>query len=252
MSLVDEAPTDTAEVAAAERHLLARVGAAPVAEAPFPHLFVEEAFPAAFYRRLLAELPAPADLPTLRSTGRVGPMYSPERRVLELRPEAIGRLPGPRAAFWSAFARSLRGWPLFAALGRRFAPQLAARFPGGLDGITIDALYCDDAARYALEPHTDAPRKVLTALFYLPEAPGQEHLGTALYEPVDAGFRSAGEWHQPRDRFRLARTMPYRPNAMFAFAKSDRSFHGVEPVADADLFRRVLIVNVSDAGSARQ
>ncbi|MCC7274306.1 MAG: hypothetical protein IT561_16690 [Alphaproteobacteria bacterium] len=234
-------------VAAAQRHLTARVAAAPVIERPFPHILVDGILPDDLYSLLLASLPAAGDLPTLLGTGRVMDGYPEERRVLELYPAKIQALPARIRGFWEALGPMIRSPAVAHAIARRFRPQIAARFPDGLDAVSVDAVYCEDAVRYALPPHTDAQRKVVTALIYLPDRPGQEHLGTTLYEPVAPGFRCPGGPHHPRADFRVVATMPYRPNTMFGFAKSDRCFHGVEPVAEADLFRRVLIVNVNKA-----
>lgn len=34
--------------------------------------------------------------------------------------------------------------------------------------------------------------------------------------------------------------MPYRPNTVFGFLKTDRSFHGVEPLPDPNTCRHIL------------
>ena len=39
-------------------------------------------------------------------------------------------------------------------------------------------------------------------------------------------------------------TNPFVPNAMFVFLKTDNSFHGVEPVADPDCRRWLLLYDI--------
>ena len=39
-------------------------------------------------------------------------------------------------------------------------------------------------------------------------------------------------------------TNPFVPNSMFAFLKTDHSFHGVEPVLDADTRRWLLVCGI--------
>ena len=43
--------------------------------------------------------------------------------------------------------------------------------------------------------------------------------------------------------------MPYRPNSLFAFFKTDRAFHGVDPIADAGVARDLLLFDVTRRSS---
>ena len=96
---------------------------------------------------------------------------------------------------------------------------------------------------YFLGPHTDIPTKVATLLFNLPGDASAPHLGTTLYEPLDPAVRSVGSRHHDFGDFRVVRTMPFVPNSVFGFLKTDNSFHGVAPISakDADASRRDLI-----------
>jgi hypothetical protein len=38
--------------------------------------------------------------------------------------------------------------------------------------------------------------------------------------------------------------MPFVPNSLFVFLKTDRSFHGVEPVTDPDVRRWLLLYDI--------
>jgi hypothetical protein len=38
--------------------------------------------------------------------------------------------------------------------------------------------------------------------------------------------------------------MEYRPNTLFAFFKTERAFHGVDPIADAEVVRDLLLYNI--------
>ena len=40
------------------------------------------------------------------------------------------------------------------------------------------------------------------------------------------------------------RTMPYVPNALFAFMKTPNSFHGVEPIEEPDVRRDLLLYDI--------
>jgi hypothetical protein len=95
-----------------------------------------------------------------------------------------------------------------------------------------------------LGPHTDAPHKLLSLLFYCPDDDRQKHLGTSVYLPIDPDFRCAGGPHYPHDRFTKVVTMEYRPNALFAFFKTDNSFHGVEPIREAHVLRDLMLYDI--------
>ncbi len=71
-----------------------------------------------------------------------------------------------------------------------------------------------------------------------------KHLGTSIYVPRDPSFRCRGGPHHPHELFHKVRTMEYKPNSLFAFIKNDRSFHGVEPIGDADVLRDILLYDV--------
>lgn len=107
-----------------------------------------------------------------------------------------------------------------------------------------EALLVQDVTNYKLGPHTDAPRKVVTMLFYLPPDNSQLHLGTSIYLPRDPAFTCPGGPHHPHDQFARLHTNPFAPNSLFAFFKTDNSFHGVEPVADPDCRRWLLLYDI--------
>ncbi len=128
---------------------------------------------------------------------------------------------------------------------RKFAPYLAQRFEGRKDVAYYDeAMLVRDTTNYKLGPHSDAPRKVITLLFYLPKDLSQSHLGTSIYLSKDRNFRCPGGPHYKHADFERLWTMPFVPNSLLVFLKTDRSFHGVEPVADPDTHRWLLLYDI--------
>jgi hypothetical protein len=227
----------------AEAQLAYKVGNVPFNMFPYPHLYVPEVFPADFYRQIQQNLPNPeAMIPIEQARAVKG--YK-ERFVLGLGNEELATLPAGKQAFWE----DLRGWLVgaeFKALVmRKFKTFIDQRFSGNTDVQFYDeGLLVQDITNYNLGPHTDAPRKVVTMLFYLPPDETQLHLGTSIYLPNDPGFRCPGGPHYRRDRFTRLHTNPFAPNSLFAFFKTDNSFHGVEPVADPDCRRWLLLYDI--------
>ena len=228
-----------------ELEVLYRIGNAAVREYPFPHIYVPDIFPADFYPALLANLPPQDSLKTLSQLGRLTGIEYPERGVLPLTPQTTAVLEPRQREFWER----LRGWLLGRRFGDtmigKFAPYLVQRF-GDLRSLRFDqeGLIVRDRTNYALGPHTDTPSKVLSFLFYLPADASRAHLGTSIYVPVEPGFVCNGGPHYPFDKFQRMRTMPYVPNALFAFMKTPNSFHGVEPIEEPDVRRDLLLYDI--------
>jgi hypothetical protein len=221
-----------------EPHASQKLESTPLEFFPYPHIYVRDIFPADFYGQLQTMLPKPEDM---RSIEEIRPVRGyKERFVLELGSKQLAALPQGKQQFWTGLRKSLISGAFTNAILRKFNQQLQERFGPQVDLYT-EALLVQDITNYNLGPHTDAPRKVITLLFYLPKDDTQKHLGTSLYVPKDGALRSAGGPPEPRDKFDVVKTMPFMPNSLFAFAKSDRSFHGVEPIADENCRRWLLL-----------
>jgi hypothetical protein len=228
----------------AEHHTLYQIANAPLREYPFPHLLVREVFDPGYYRSLLEHL-LPAELmKPVKEVRAVGQKYSEDRFVFPLLPDETERLPPPYGAFWGELSAWLLGMPLLSALLRKFAVQMEQRFGPREPGVYNEAMLVDDRTRYSLGPHSDSPTKVITLLFYLPADDSRPHLGTSIYAPRDPSFRCPGGPHYPFELFERVTTMPYLPNTLFAFFKTDASFHGVEPIRDENCRRHLLFYDV--------
>ncbi len=227
-----------------EQHTLYQVANAPLREHPFPHILVREVFEPAYYRRMLEHL-LPVDLmKPIREVRELGQKYSNERFVVPLAPGETAGLRAPYGPFWNELAVWLLAMPFAQVLFRKFGQHVDRRFAGREPSLFNEAMLVDDRTRYSLGPHTDARTKVITVLFYLPSDDTRPHLGTSIYAPRDPEFRCPGGPHYPFEQFERVVTMPYLPNTMFAFFKTDHSFHGVEPVRDEDYRRHLLFYDV--------
>jgi hypothetical protein len=224
---------------AVEAHVLARLAAAPVRSEPFAHCVIDEVFPRDFYESIIDCWPEEESWQPLSETGRVNPGAYSSRQVVLMNPAGFARLDGERRAFWEA---EVGAW----LLGAQFRVRVLEKFfPKGETGETSgDALIVSDRTTYAIGPHTDAPHRRVSLLFYLPEDATFRRFGTSLYQPLDPAFRCAGGPHHDFSRFRKITTVEFVPNRLVAFPKSDRCFHGVEPVDLAGIDRRLLIYNV--------
>jgi hypothetical protein len=225
---------------AAEAHLTDAIARAALTEQPFPHLYLAPAFPGSFYRELLAALPEIGAYTPLGDTETltVKGGYA-ERSVCRVR-ELEGR-----SAFWA----ELSGWIHGTAFAERVLDKFSAAFLErfGHDRkieYEIDVRLVRDSTNYAIGPHTDAPQKLVSLLFYLPADESMSHLGTSLYVPRDPAFRCEGGPHYGFERFSRVATAAFRPNSMLGFPKLARSFHGVEGIVERGIERNLLLYNL--------
>jgi hypothetical protein len=228
----------------AELHLAYQIANTELLRFPYPHIFVRDIFPDDFYRRLQAALPDSSEMvPIAQARPVTG--YK-ERFVMVLSPEQIERLPPDKRHFWAEFAAWLLAGRFGAHVLGKFDSVIKARFKNETAKLDFysEALLIEDRTNYSLGPHTDSPRKVVSLLFYLPTDDSQAAAGTSIYVPNEQNFVCPGGPHYPFDKFGLVRTMPYLPNTLLAFAKTNNSFHGVEPVVCRDRNRWLLLYDI--------
>jgi hypothetical protein len=222
---------------AAVAHAIDAIGRTVVHSDPFDHIYVEGVFPEDFYRTLQANLPITEDYERLADTARVSDNYNPERYFVGSSSPTLQALPREQRDFWTGLFNALHAEQFAHSALTKFGPTIKERFArqAGAQGMSLDvqrnSLLIRDLGSYALGPHTDSPSKLVAMLFYLPGTVGAAELGTSLYQPKAPSFTCDGTGrHYPFEHFDRVQTMAYQPNTLFAFAKTERSFHGVEPV----------------------
>jgi hypothetical protein len=226
-------------------HVLYRIANTPVNTHPFPHIYVRDVFPEDFYRELRAHLPPAEAYRNLKAMGRVSADYPDTRLVFPLIPDNVQALGEPFIAFWTWVAQQFLMGDFQQQMLSHFGAFLEQRW-GRRDNLKFqdEALIVQDHSTYALEPHTDTLKKVLSFLFYLPADDSMSQLGTSIYAPKDPDFVCSKGQHYPFAGFHLVTTMPYLPNTLFAFVKTGNSFHGVEPIAGPEVRRDLLLYDI--------
>lgn len=184
---------------------------------PYNHIYINDFFPEETYTRLQEELKTIKFEEIEKTRGTKG--YP--KRFTGKHPEFLSQM----------------------LLDGEFKKSLLNKF-GIIDGGNFDQdiLLVRDYEGYAIPPHTDSLRKVITVLIYLPEDDSMEEEGTSIYIPKEKGFICKEGRHYNFDDFEKVKTMPFRRNSMFAFARTDNSFHGVTPSKN---IRNVLLYNIT-------
>ncbi len=229
----------------ARAHVFYNIANAPLLNYPFPHFYLESVFPEDYYQALLANLPPLASYVPLAETGTVLPETYKERFALDPQRLQDDDPLMPQAPFWNALLQWMESDDFSRLLLTKFDAAISARFGPGNDLVVQhDTRLIRDFTNFAIGPHTDSPRKLISLLFYLPRDDRLSHLGTSIYQPRVAGFTCEGTQHHDFADFRKVYTAPFRPNSLLAFCKTDYAFHGVDPIADTDIERNMLLYNV--------
>jgi FkbM family methyltransferase len=227
--LVERLNGTAIDYAAVQAHVNQRIASMNIEQEPYPHFFVTDLFPEAYYRRMMAMKPSNEELICLDDTGRA--KGYPERFVMHLG-DHLGNLRNPRKRrFWERHREWFCSQELMVTMVRRFYDVLVARGQRSLN-IETEAMFMRDLRGYSIGPHTDTSKRLLTMMVYLPDDADHAHLGTTVYAPRDATLRSDGVAHFKASHFDPVGTAQYLPNSAFGFLRSDNSFHGVAPMQD--------------------
>lgn len=204
---------------------------------PFPHFYLENVFPAEYYESLLSHLPGSAVYDNLFAVTDLKLDNFRHRDQRDLNEGWTAMLPDHIKGFWVEFDRWFMGPEFARAVLHTFAEPLCERFGGdeSWPEVSVEAQFIRHRAGYFLGPHSDLFTKLVVLLFYLAPDDSLAHVGTSLYRPKDPGFTCADSKHYPFDDFVKVRTAPYKRNSVLAFMRSDRSFHGVEPLSEFDV-----------------
>jgi len=228
----------------AELHMFYKVANAPISAFPYPHIYVPNVFPDDYYADMQRNMPDPKHMMPLEVVRKVKG-YN-ERFVLELSEPSLATIEENKRPFWTDFGSWMTSGRFKSLLLAKFRPFIEARFKTALQTLSFhdEALLVEDVTQMALGPHSDSPKKVLTLLFYLPKDDSQAHIGTSIYIPKNPTFVCEGGPHYAFEGFYRLTTMPFKPNSLFCFVKTNNSFHGVEPVTDPDTKRWLLLYDI--------
>lgn len=235
----------------AEEFTCYQIANAPLRSYPFPHFYVCPVFPPDFYADLLAGLPGPESYTRIDKTGSVPPGVYKERFVASLTDLAAQRA-GNEEDAWCRLAQWMLGEHFLSVVFEKFMDDVKVRFGGPVQlQLDREARLVRDYTNYEIAPHTDTTRKLVSLLFYMPADDRGRGMGTSIYVPKDPTQDYAASDHHSFEEFRHVVTMDYVPNSLFAFLRTDTSFHGVARIADPGVERNLLLYNVYVKGAFR-
>jgi hypothetical protein len=208
---------------------------------PYPLILFRNFFPADFYRLLLKRFPDDDRFVQLNGEG-TRRQYS----LYDARTE-----PGTEEgrAAWSIVRRILSSPEIETALRTKLDGGFRIRAKGSREDSPIPmfprpVLYAD-LDGYAIKPHPDTRRKVLTMQIYLPSDDTQRELGTTIYKISPMGVFAWKSYGLVKDK-----TLPFLPNTGYAFVVIHpaysllrSSWHGREAISVPIEKPRLSILN---------
>ncbi|HEX5732710.1 MAG TPA: hypothetical protein VF131_07740 [Blastocatellia bacterium] len=214
-----------------------RLRTAQVIEDPYPHYYLEDVFPSEYYQSLLSHLPSSSVYDNLFAVTDLKLDHFRHRDQRDLNEGWTAMLPDEIRDFWIDFNRWFMGPELARMALHAFAEPMRERFGDeeSWPEVSVEAQFIRHRAGYFLGPHSDLYTKLVVMLFYLAPDDSLAQVGTSLYRPKDPGFTCPDSKHYSFDDFVKVKTAPYKRNSLLAFMRSDRSFHGLEPLSERDV-----------------
>ncbi len=208
---------------------------------PYPLIHFRNFFPSDFYVRLVQRFPDVDRFAGLNGDGT--------RREYALYDERGDPGSEESRELWSIVRRVLVSGEVASALREKLDEGFRIRAKRSGEGWPVTmhprpVLYTD-LNGYAIKPHPDTRRKVLTMQIYLPSDDSQRELGTAIYKISPMSVFAWKSYGLVKDK-----TVPFLPNSGYAFVVIHPAFsllrsswHGREAISVPVEKPRLSILN---------
>lgn len=217
--------------------LLEKLKHAAIDPKPSDNLYMESVFPPAFYTELLSRMPEDNAYEFIEHPDAVLPDGTVTRKLFDLSEATIARFHTNDQEFWHELHRILTSKSLLCSILQKFQARIAERYGNNPwpEMVAVPIFY-KDYPGYRISEHTDAPFKVATMQFYLPEDESQIHLGTSFHL-------------RENNRFIDLKTNQFKPNSAYAFVRTDNSWHSVKQLGKHEAVRNTLALTIYEKGT---
>lgn len=156
----------------------------------------------------------------------------------------LNHIKGEKNIFWKNFRDLFGTKEIIGSFLGSNPNYLNQRYPHGISNVRFGSRFqiIYDRKDYALGPHTDHPGKVFTMLIYLSDGPEIDDnvAGTSVYTPIDRSFTCNKGTHYHNKSFNKVYTAKFKKNNIFAFFRTNNSFHGVEKIKTENFERKLI------------
>ena len=212
---------------------------------PFPFIYINDLFPSSYYSLMASMFPNLDEMSSLSDIGRIS--YKQERYVSIFNDEGFSKLSGKKYAFWARHNDLLSSDFFTKVLISKFLEHIDHDvIPDNSSSLQLnsDSLLVRDLTSYSIGPHTDMTQRLISFLYYMPDNQELERYGTSVYKSKDPEFLCPGGPHYEFSDFERIGTAPFLPNSVLIFVRTPKSFHGVEPILESNIERKLLISNL--------
>jgi hypothetical protein len=232
----------TWSIAELRSHIEKKFDEAALEANPFPHLIIEDFFPAEFFRSAieynLFRYNAGRQWMSKRMM-RLRRLTTPydHRLQIALNGKETHEGPAQALAFWRTIEQTFVGDDWFPKLiYAKFPWYFQLRF-GEASGTDVlwkrlrtELFLQRHEPNYHIGPHTDISTRICTCIFSFADRPGFEDAGTLLMRHKDPLTRCWGDSHFGFEDFEVVKVAPYKPNNFLLFFKTRQSFHAVRTI----------------------
>jgi hypothetical protein len=211
--------------------LIEKIIMAPIDLEPSSNIYMESLFSEELYREILHNLPDDNFYEYINHPDAILADGRRTRKIIDLTPSTLNHLPQGQNKFWSALVPMLSSQELQSAIVNKFYQPIKRIYGHELpEMISVPILYRDFPGYY-ISVHTDAPYKIATLQFYFAKDKSQLHLGTSFHKPYGGKF------------VEIKRNI-FQPNAAYAFARTETSWHSVAPLSPNESIRDTLALTI--------
>lgn len=229
------------------RKTLYRIRNEAIRTYPFAHFHGKSVFDDSVISLIQRFWPSDEKFSSITSTGRVHADRRVDRVMISIDALTESALLSPvESMFWSNFSAAVRSREFIGSILDWLWPEIIkVRVLPESFLIYSDLILTEDSVGYEIGPHTDAPSRLVTLLFYVPESGESPEAGTSIYVPrsvISARGPRAIHWKH-EDFYELFRA-PFLPNSFLGFVVGPHSYHGVEPVERLRTSRRQVQLSI--------
>ena len=238
-------------------NFLKKILSSEIENVPFPHLFIKGIFKEEDYIKFLKNMPKKEEYVQINKTGTVSKNYPAERYKFDIHPKNILNFKGEKFSFFEELLKSFSTNSFFNSVTSKFKNTIDERIKNFSNEekemygpeLKFECLISlvKDYSKFKLGAHTDTPRKFLTFLFYLPKDESMKDIGTSLFSIKDSMNIPSYKMHfdeEATDKyFNESRRIPFVPNSVLIFPRTNFSFHGVSSINIDAKERNLLLLN---------
>ena len=157
-------------------HLADLILKAEVRSDPYPYFFIENFFSADFYAFIQRCLPDPDHYSASdrRDSKRVSRRYL---NISKSQGADLQQLRDPQRSIWENIGQQLGSEAFIKNVIKMFEPHVSDRYGETPLKLRSRVELIKDTADFEISPHSDAPHKVFTLLFYLPKDASKQQYG---------------------------------------------------------------------------